>query len=301
MISLQNFFAQTLMLQPDTAVDIVLDNAKGLTKASAVSERRRKYEAQFASRGKSPKVSRWQSELPPMLTISTRSPQTPQRRESEKLPAAPLGSPQQGSPKLPRRRSSCSVEAVDDDDSSSEEEGDTDTTSSHSRSSLSSHSSRSSDYALVPPRRQNSFFGNTVDANQSVAAVDEPPVERLQPRTTHPMDMVLRLDAHQQGSPKKKSCRTKSAPRPPRRMKSMEQPSDNDDDDEASMRLALSESIHSVLNKAKIEDEPAAPQPHQLTSSEKLVLEDAIRGVVGALSSSRRSASQRRSPGNASA
>jgi hypothetical protein len=294
MIALHNYFAQTLMIPPNASVDIVTDNAKGLPKTCACSERRRKYEAQFRnnSSSSSSRASRWESELPAVVTIA------PQRRESETLPPSPVGSP-----KLPRRRTS-----VEEDPwccNVPEDEGEE--TTSHSRSGINSNSSRSSrssgsegsaDFALVPPQRRSSFFYyDVLEVNQSPSQDDQHPMMgKLQSRSLRnsPTDMVVRLDAQlamrTDALLGKSSSKKKEAPRPPRRMKSMDPEDRSIGEGDGSLRLALSDSIHSVVDMVKIQPEhEERVAHHSLSSSEKLVLQDAIVGVVGALSSSRRS------------
>lgn len=311
---LHTFLAETLHL--GGSATIILDNAKGLPKTSACSERRRKYEAKFAGGGNRSKVSRWESEVPALVTISNPPPAAPKRPESEA----------QGSPQIPRRR--ISVEEEEHNMSLTAYRNEPQEPTSHSRSSLSTTSSRSTysegsaDYALAPPRRRTSC----IDWLDEVEANDQPlnspshndlPAMKLQlsPKKS-PTDMLIQIDAGS-SAPKsgghKLSSKTKSAPRRPRRMKSMDRDEgmetpesprsrqSESSNDESGVRLALMGSINSVMKKVKEETSAElrdAQQilPRQLTSSEKTFLEEAVMGVVGALS--RRSASSSSSRSN---
>ncbi|CAB9521245.1 expressed unknown protein [Seminavis robusta] len=346
---LHSFFASNFPLLRQQKVEIVSDNPGGLSRTEALSERRRLYDAHQQRLGdlfvtppaSSPVISRWESEVPDLMTIPGSPPQAESRPTcSSAMIPQPIG------PKIPRRRSS--LEEFDEDgyccindDATASTAASTTIHSRESNASISSRDSepsddRPSDRGLVPPRRRSSCFGGwhgeEVEANEPLLACQDDsqiPSTRLHSRrfsreqrcssdrhlmlekkSLHEVKSTKKTDRKEKSSTRSSRRGTKQAPRRPRRMKSMEIQDDSltsvtlesscssvGYDDDCSLRLVMSDSIHTVLQHVKPESPPTSPasggQMKLLTASEQLLLNDhCLKGVVGAL----RRNSQQQSP-----
>ena len=291
--ALHSFFASSfpipILHDNDAAIvcRIVEDNAKGLVTQSSASETRRLkdarrikiqqlYKSRSSSRpgvprSSSTKLSRWESEVPDLASL-TASPPAPTRRRS-------LGSvdPKPGAvapnsvcaPKTPKRRAS-------------------------TRSEESKRSSGKQGQAPVVPQQLStnlpSLLKTNIEANTSPATIeDDVPQQRIHPAQSSQARNTLSMKSSSgRVSPLHESLDTflkrksslKNAPRPPRRMKSMELTAEDGD----TVSISVSEddslrySVHPLLGHKQQDTNPA-----KLPPVEQIALKDSIKGVVVSL------------------
>lgn len=290
--ALHRFFASSFplpILQGNdvaTVCRVVEDNAKGLVTHSSASERRRLKDARRIKiqqlcksrsrpgvpRSSSTKLSRWESEVPDLASLTASPPAPTRRRSLESVDPTQEAVVPYGicAPKIPRRRTS--------------------------RSEGSKGGPGKQGQAPVVPQQLSTSLPsllktNNVEANTSPGTIEDyVPQERIRPvaQSSQARSTVSKKPAGRV-SPLPESLDTflnrksslKNAPRRPRRMKSMELVADDGD----TMSISVSDeddsfrySVQPLFGRQQQDTNPV-----KLPPVEQIALKDAIKGVVVSL------------------